>query len=118
MNTLAQMGSQRARHPLITSDTNVSGDLELPRQLNYGRWESMAPIFANIHRASSKVFIMQIPHLINLFHGEMTAWRQDLHAHPELGFEEHRTSEFVACRLAEFGCEVSVVLDSRKPTRA
>src|SRR5262249_19230802 len=22
----------------------------------------------------------------------MTAWRQDLHAHPELGFEEHRTS--------------------------
>jgi metal-dependent amidase/aminoacylase/carboxypeptidase family protein len=36
----------------------------------------------------------------------MTAWRQDLHAHPELGFEEHRTSEFVAGKLAEFGCEV------------
>jgi hippurate hydrolase len=35
-----------------------------------------------------------------------TAWRQDLHAHPELGFEEHRTSEFVAAKLAEFGCEV------------
>jgi metal-dependent amidase/aminoacylase/carboxypeptidase family protein len=34
---------------------------------------------------------MQIPHLINLLHGEMTAWRQDLHPHPELGFEEHRT---------------------------
>jgi metal-dependent amidase/aminoacylase/carboxypeptidase family protein len=43
---------------------------------------------------------MQIPHLINLIHGEMTAWRQDLHAHPELGFEEHRTSEFVAGKLA------------------
>jgi metal-dependent amidase/aminoacylase/carboxypeptidase family protein len=49
---------------------------------------------------------MQVPHLINLLHGEMTAWRQDLHAHPELGFEEHRTSEFVAGKLAEFGCEV------------
>src|SRR5215471_20479706 len=49
---------------------------------------------------------MQIPHLINLLHCEMTAWRQDLHAHPELGFEEHRTSEFVAGKLAEFGCEV------------
>jgi amidohydrolase len=49
---------------------------------------------------------MQIPHLINLFHNDMTAWRQDLHAHPELGFEEHRTSEFVAGKLAEFGCEV------------
>jgi hippurate hydrolase len=49
---------------------------------------------------------MQIPHLIKLFHGDLTAWRQDLHAHPELGFEEHRTSEFVAGKLAEFGCEV------------
>jgi hippurate hydrolase len=49
---------------------------------------------------------MQIPHLIDLFHHEMTAWRQDLHAHPELGFEEHRTSEVVASKLAEFGCEV------------
>src|SRR5215475_5605944 len=54
----------------------------------------------------SKAANMQIPHLINLLHGEMTGWRQDLHAHPELGFEEHRTSEFVAGKLAEFGCEV------------
>jgi hippurate hydrolase len=53
-----------------------------------------------------KAFIMHVPHLINLLHSEMTAWRQDLHAHPELGFEEHRTSEFVAGKLAEFGCEV------------
>jgi amidohydrolase len=53
-----------------------------------------------------KAFIMQIPHLINLFHDDMTAWRQDLHAHPELGFEEHRTSAFVAGKFAEFGCEV------------
>ena len=49
---------------------------------------------------------MQIPHLINLLHREMSAWRHDLHAHPELGFEEYRTSEFVAGKLAEFGCEV------------
>src|SRR5262249_18355532 len=39
-------------------------------------------------------------------HGDMTAWRQDLHAHPELGFEEYRTSDFVAAKLTEFGCEV------------
>jgi hippurate hydrolase len=49
---------------------------------------------------------MQIPHLITLLQREMTTWRQDLHAHPELGFEEHRTSDFVAGKLAEFGCEV------------
>src|SRR5215472_14798229 len=56
--------------------------------------------------SSRNGFNMQIPHLINLIHGEMTAWRQDLRAHPELGFEEHRTSEFVAGKLAEFGCEI------------
>jgi amidohydrolase len=40
------------------------------------------------------------------FHGDLTEWRRDIHAHPELGFEEQRTSDFVAQRLAEFGCEV------------
>ena len=40
------------------------------------------------------------------FHDEMTAWRRDVHAHPELGFEEHRTSDLVAKRLEEFGLEV------------
>jgi metal-dependent amidase/aminoacylase/carboxypeptidase family protein len=49
----------------------------------------------------SKAANMQIQHLINLFHGEMTAWRRDLHAHPELGFEEQRTSDFVAGKLAD-----------------
>ncbi len=34
---------------------------------------------------------------------EMTAWRRDLHAHPEFGFEESRTAAFVAARLREFG---------------
>jgi hippurate hydrolase len=34
------------------------------------------------------------------------ALRRDLHAHPELGFEEHRTSALVAERLAAWGVEV------------
>jgi amidohydrolase len=38
---------------------------------------------------------------------EMTAWRRDLHAHPELGFEEHRTSDVVAAKLASWGIEVT-----------
>lgn len=39
-------------------------------------------------------------------HSEMTEWRRDFHAHPEIGFEEERTSEIVAKRLAEWGIEV------------
>ncbi len=38
---------------------------------------------------------------------ELTAWRRDFHAHPELGYEEHRTAALVAERLASFGLEVS-----------
>jgi len=36
----------------------------------------------------------------------MTALRRDLHSHPELGFEEFRTSAIVAEKLAEVGIEV------------
>jgi hippurate hydrolase len=36
---------------------------------------------------------------------ELTAWRRDFHAHPELGFEEHRTAAQVAARLESFGIE-------------
>ncbi|PYQ05245.1 MAG: amidohydrolase [Acidobacteria bacterium] len=36
----------------------------------------------------------------------MTAWRHDLHAHPEIAFQEHRTSERVAGLLAGFGIDV------------
>jgi amidohydrolase len=49
---------------------------------------------------------MPIPDRIKAFHDDMAAWRQDIHAHPELGFEEHKTSDFVAKKLAEFGCSV------------
>jgi len=36
---------------------------------------------------------------------ELTAIRRDLHAHPELGFEEHRTAQIVASELARLGIE-------------
>jgi hippurate hydrolase len=37
---------------------------------------------------------------------QIQAIRRDIHAHPELSFAEHRTSEIVAERLAQWGIEV------------
>jgi metal-dependent amidase/aminoacylase/carboxypeptidase family protein len=39
-------------------------------------------------------------------HAMLTAIRRDLHAHPELGMEEHRTAELVARTLEGWGIEV------------
>lgn len=39
-------------------------------------------------------------------HSELQRWRRDIHAHPELGFQEHRTADFVAAKLREFGLDV------------
>ncbi len=36
----------------------------------------------------------------------LTAFRRDLHAHPELGFEEERTSDLVARILEEAGLRI------------
>jgi amidohydrolase len=36
---------------------------------------------------------------------EITAWRRDIHAHPEILFETHRTAALVAEKLREFGCD-------------
>ncbi len=41
------------------------------------------------------------------FAPDLTEWRQDLHAHPELAFQEHRTSDVVAAKLASWGIEVT-----------
>ena len=36
---------------------------------------------------------------------DIQAWRRDIHAHPELLYDVHRTAAFVADRLREFGCD-------------
>ena len=43
---------------------------------------------------------------IDAFADELTAIRRDLHAHPEIDFQEHLTSGIVAEKLAQWGVEV------------
>ena len=43
---------------------------------------------------------------IRSYHGELTSVRRDIHAHPELSFQEDRTSALVADKLTAWGIEV------------
>jgi amidohydrolase len=49
---------------------------------------------------------MQLIDRVVQFRAEIQAIRRDIHAHPELRFEERRTSDIVARKLAEWGLEV------------
>src|SRR5215475_9545923 len=48
---------------------------------------------------------MPIVNRVADLHSEITAWRRDLHAHPELLFDVHRTASAVAEKLKAFGCD-------------
>lgn len=48
---------------------------------------------------------MPILNRIAEFHDEITAWRRDLHQHPEVLFEVHRTAGIVAEKLKAFGVD-------------
>ena len=44
--------------------------------------------------------------MLRLYHADLIQIRRDIHANPELGFQETRTSQLVADRLTEWGVEV------------
>ncbi len=48
---------------------------------------------------------MPIVNRIADLHGEITAWRRDIHAHPELRYDVQRTAGSVADKLKSFGCD-------------
>lgn len=48
---------------------------------------------------------MPILNRIAEFHDEITAWRRDLHQHPEVLFDVHRTARIVADKLKGFGVD-------------
>ena len=48
---------------------------------------------------------MPIVNRVADLHEEITAWRRDFHAHPELLYDVHRTAAAVAEKLKSFGCD-------------
>ncbi len=70
---------------------------------------------------------MPIVNRVADLHQEITGWRRDMHAHPELQYDVHRTAASVADRLKSFGCDEVVpgigrtgvvgVIRGRKPGR-
>src|SRR5574337_6028 len=48
---------------------------------------------------------MELVDTLKLRQSHLAAVRRDIHAHPELAFEEHRTAELVASRLEALGLE-------------
>ena len=48
---------------------------------------------------------MPIVNRVADLHAEITAWRRDIHAHPELQYDVHRTAASVADKLKSFGCD-------------
>ena len=58
---------------------------------------------------------MPIINRIAEFHDDMTAWRRDLHAHPETAFEEVRTSDVVAAKLAEASININYIYGAGSP---
>jgi amidohydrolase len=70
---------------------------------------------------------MPIVNRIAALHGDITEWRRDIHAHPELLYDVHRTAASVAEKLKGFGCDEVVtgigrtgvvgVIHGRKPAQ-
>src|SRR3954454_11048467 len=48
---------------------------------------------------------MPIVNRVAALHPEITAWRRDIHAHPEILYEVQRTAAGVAEKLKAFGCD-------------
>ena len=48
---------------------------------------------------------MPVKNRLAELHDEVTAWRRDIHEHPEILFDTHRTSALVAEKLKAFGCD-------------
>jgi amidohydrolase len=55
----------------------------------------------------ARSFTHDLPSLLDIANGPMVDIRHDLHAHPELSFQEHRTTQVIRDRLTALGWELA-----------
>src|ERR1700753_3300930 len=67
-------------------------------------WVARVWMLENLHNQPQERHMPIVNRVADL-HPDITAWRRDLHEHPELLYDVHRTAVFVADRLREFGCD-------------
>src|ERR1700756_73338 len=89
------------RHRRLAVDAAAPGPSPQPER---PRFRSRRPFAFLLSRHR----ITEMPNIdrIEAFADDLTAIRRDLHAHPEIGFEEVRTSGIVADKLTQWGIEV------------
>src|SRR6187399_2775100 len=60
---------------------------------------------AEAFNSGRPVSSMPVVNRVAEFQPDIQAWRRDIHQHPELLYDVHRTAALVADRLREFGCD-------------
>src|SRR4029453_15151964 len=75
----------------------VPGGCWVDRPLHATRAEALEP--------GKPIISMPIVNRVAEFQPDIQAWRRDIHEHPELLYDVHRTAALVADRLRAFGCD-------------
>src|SRR3981189_2282923 len=91
-----------ATSPAMTALVNFSAGLNLPEEC----WVERGRVLDRAkHPKPEPRITMPIVNRVADLQPDIQAWRRDIHQHPELMYDVHRTAAFVADRLREFGCD-------------
>jgi hippurate hydrolase len=86
----------------MTALVNFSAGLNLPEEC----WVERGRVLDRAkHPKPEPRITMPIVNRVADLQPDIQAWRRDIHQHPELMYDVHRTAAFVADRLREFGCD-------------